>query len=78
MFTIGLGSIALRSLYGHLMSRPPESSALPASGLGLPAFGRSLLVVDAKHPVGQLGQLMRVRDPEPVRRAGWWPPWRSA
>jgi len=30
--------------------------------LGLPAFGRSLLTVDAEHPVGQLGQLLQVVD----------------
>jgi len=29
--------------------------------LGLPAFGRSLLAVDAEHLVGQLGQLLQVR-----------------
>jgi len=43
------------------MSMPPKWPAPRHLRLGLPAFGWSLLVVDAEHPVCELGQLLQVR-----------------
>ncbi|MDD2835141.1 MAG: hypothetical protein PHY05_03235 [Methanothrix sp.] len=44
---------------------PPKSSALRSPILSLaPAPCRNRLIVDAEHPVGQLGLLLQVGGPE--------------
>ena len=62
VLTALLGSIGFAChLKGHLMSISPSGLRSRHLRLGLPAFGLSLLAVDAEHPVGQLGHLLQVR-----------------